>query len=85
MFRFHTGSIKSPDANTGLSERFHCFDSILVRLKESVRNIDSSLIRFDSILVRLKDNSGLDPSYSFNRFDSILVRLKAQFMLITKV
>ena len=55
-----------------------CFDSILVRLKDSfVRGWLKSLDGFDSILVRLKVAvSFLNRYLRKSRFDSILVRLK---------
>ena len=56
---------------------FVCFDSILVRLKDSAA-IDSvgGLSSFDSILVRLKDRNPDAYRPQIVGFDSILVRLK---------
>ena len=80
MFRFHTGSIKSVAA----LQRHNiaaCFDSILVRLKASVRVAITTVHVchcFDSILVRLKvyPLGAIKGKQRCQCFDSILVRLK---------
>ena len=41
-FRFHTGSIKRKSNQQQLHPVYHCFDSILVRLKELTSRIDLS-------------------------------------------
>ena len=59
-FQFHTGSIKS--WNTFHTQyRFECFNSILVRLKDTIMpNLMRGIGSFNSILVRLKVNSYLE-------------------------
>ena len=56
------------------------FDSILVRLKESLMKAAPEMYKgFDSILVRLKAWNAIGSLIQFlNSFDSILVRLKEQ-------
>ena len=56
MFRFHTGSIKRRIQDARNSLQSLSFDSILVRLKSALPEVDLAVAgRFDSILVRLKD------------------------------
>ena len=56
MFRFHTGSIKSAMCAGSVGNSNTRFDSILVRLKDTLlKPICPQTCRFDSILVRLKE------------------------------
>ena len=79
-FRFHTGSIKSPQIPTDNPAYMYRFDSILVRLKESVFNINAKHTkRFRFHTGSIKRQMARPKPMSRQRFDSILVRLKAKY------
>ena len=77
MFQFYDSPIKSLSEPPQSTTHTHCFNSMIVRLKDLLGQLcQSEKLGFNSMIVRLKERSAHVYAVPLLSFNSMIVRLK---------